>query len=136
VSSAAPCAAARGDQVGEGRDFTAGTEQYDPIFDIASNRSVSEYARVLTPAGTYVACAFNATSLILGPVISRTGSKRVVSLIHKPDVADLLVIKELIEAGKVVSVIDRCYPLSEFVAAARYFEEGNPRGKVVITKNS
>ncbi|UCE44043.1 MAG: zinc-binding dehydrogenase, partial [Candidatus Bathyarchaeota archaeon] len=46
---------------------------------------------------------------------------------------DLVFIKELIESGKVVPVIDRCYPLSEVAEALRYFEEGHPKGKIVIT---
>jgi NADPH:quinone reductase-like Zn-dependent oxidoreductase len=114
-------------------DFTKGPQQYDLIFDIVANRSVSEYARVLKPHGTYVACAFNATSLILGPVISKTGDKKVTSLVHKPDREDLVVLKELIEAGKVVSVIDSCYSLDQLDEAVRHWEQGNPRGKVVIT---
>ncbi len=114
-------------------DFTKGAQQYDLIFDIVANRSVSEYARALKPHGTYVACAFNATSLILGPVISKTGDKKVTSLVHKPNREDLVVLKELIEAGKVVSVIDSCYPLDQLDEAVRHWEQGNPRGKVVIT---
>jgi D-arabinose 1-dehydrogenase-like Zn-dependent alcohol dehydrogenase len=98
-----------------------------------ANRSVSDYARVLNPGGTYVACAFNATSLFLGPVISRSSGKKIVSLIHKQNVADLLVLKELFETGKVVSIIDDCYPLNELPAAVRHFDEGNARGKIVIT---
>jgi NADPH:quinone reductase-like Zn-dependent oxidoreductase len=54
-------------------------------------------------------------------------------LSHKPNVKDLIFMKDLIEAGKVVPVIDRRYPLSEVAEAIRYFGEGNPSGKVVIT---
>ncbi|MFL7840284.1 MAG: NAD(P)-dependent alcohol dehydrogenase [Candidatus Promineifilaceae bacterium] len=115
------------------QDFTQSGQTYDVIFDIVANRSVSDYARVLTPEGAYVACAFNATSLFLGPLISRTGNKKIVSLIHKPNTADLLVIKELFEESKIVSVIDSCFPLAELATAVRHWEEENPRGKVVIT---
>jgi NADPH:quinone reductase-like Zn-dependent oxidoreductase len=114
-------------------DFTKGEVLYDLIFDIVANRSVSDYARVLNPGGTYVACAFNATSLVLGPLISRTRGKKIVSLIHKPNVRDLFVLKELFESGKVVSIIDRCYPLNELPDAVRHFEKGKARGKIVIT---
>jgi NADPH:quinone reductase-like Zn-dependent oxidoreductase len=114
-------------------DFTKSGQTYDLIFDIVANYSVSDFARALTPQGTYVACAFNATSLFLGPLISRTGDKKIVSLVHKPNVADLLVMKELFEEGKVVSIIDSCFPLDELATAVRHWEEGNPRGKVVIT---
>jgi NADPH:quinone reductase-like Zn-dependent oxidoreductase len=114
-------------------DFTKGAQRYDLIFDIVANRSVSDYTRVLTSDGTYVACAFNATSLVLGPLISMAGDKKVTSLVHKPNREDLVIMKELMEAGKVVSVIDSCYPLSELAAAVRHWEEGNTRGKIVIT---
>jgi NADPH:quinone reductase-like Zn-dependent oxidoreductase len=114
-------------------DFTKNGQAYELIFDIVANHSVSDYARALTPEGTYVACAFNATSLFLGPLISRTGDKKIVSLVHKPNVADLLVMKDLFENGKVVSIIDSCFPLDELAAAVRYWEEENPQGKVVIT---
>jgi NADPH:quinone reductase-like Zn-dependent oxidoreductase len=114
-------------------DFTAGVQRYDLIFDIVANRSVSDYARVLNPGGTYVACAFNATSLFLGPLLSRGGEKRVVSLVHKQNTKDLLFLKELFEAGELVSVIDRSFPLYEVAAAVRYYENGHDHGKVVIT---
>ncbi len=58
---------------------------------------------------------------------------KVSQLSHKPNVNDLVYMKELIEAGKVVPVIDKRFPLSEIGEAFRYFEEGHPSGKVVIT---
>jgi NADPH:quinone reductase-like Zn-dependent oxidoreductase len=61
-----------------------------------------------------------------------SGSK-VSQMSYKPDVKDLVYMKELIEAGKVVPVIARRFPLSEIGEAFRYFEEGHPSGKVVIT---
>jgi NADPH:quinone reductase-like Zn-dependent oxidoreductase len=61
-----------------------------------------------------------------------TGSKKMGILMHKPN-KDLAYMKELFEAGKVVPVIDRRYPLSETAEALRYFGEGHARGKVVIT---
>jgi NADPH:quinone reductase-like Zn-dependent oxidoreductase len=62
-----------------------------------------------------------------------TGSKKFVVLSAKPKNKDLVFMKELLEAGKVVPVIDRRYPLSEVPEALRYLEEGHARGKVVIT---
>ena len=53
--------------------------------------------------------------------------------VAKPNQKDLMIMKELLEAGKVKPVIDRCYPLSEVADAIRYLEEGHARGKVVIT---
>ena len=114
-------------------DFTQNGQRYDLILDIVANRSISDYMRALSPKGSYVSVAFNPSSLFLGPLISMTGSKKVGSMLHKPNVKDLVYMKELIEAGKVVPVIDRRYPLSEIAEAFRYFEEGHPTGKVVIT---
>jgi len=114
-------------------DFTEGEERYDLILDIVANRSVKDYTRALNPEGSYVAVAFNASSLFLGSLISRTKGKKVSSLMHKPNVEDLVYMKELIEAGKVVPVINRTFPLSEVAEALQYYVEGNPSGKVVIT---
>jgi NADPH:quinone reductase-like Zn-dependent oxidoreductase len=114
-------------------DFTEGEQRYDMILDIVANRSTSDYTRALNPKGRYIAVAFNASSLFLGSLISRTEGKKVSSLMHKPNVEDLVYMKELIEAGKVVPVIDGAYPLSEVAEALQYYVEGNPSGKVVIT---
>jgi NADPH:quinone reductase-like Zn-dependent oxidoreductase len=114
-------------------DFTTSGQQYDLIFDIAGNRSVSDYMRALRPKGTYVACAISPVALLLGPLISMLGSKKVVQLSHSPDVKDLIFVKELLEAGKVVPVIDTWYPLSEVADALRNYEDGHSQGKVVIT---
>jgi NADPH:quinone reductase-like Zn-dependent oxidoreductase len=114
-------------------DFTKSEQRYDLILDSAANRSISDYTRALSPKGSYVSVAFNPSALFLGPLISMTGSKKVSQLSHKPNVKDLVFMKELIEAGKVAPVIVRRYPLSETAEAFRYFEEGHPSGKVVIT---
>jgi len=114
-------------------DFTQKEQRYDLIIDIVANRSVSDYTRALSPKGSYVAIAFNPSSLFLGPLTSMTGSKKVGSLLAKSSVKDLVYMKELIEAGKVVPVIDRRYPLSEVAEAVRHYGERHARGKVVIT---
>ena len=72
----------------------------------------------------------------IGPFISMTGSRRLIQLSHKPNFEDLIFIKELIESGKVVTVIDRQYPLSNVSEAVRYFSDGNPAGKIVIKIDS
>lgn len=112
-------------------DFTQNGSQYDLIFDIVANHSISDYLRALQAKGSYVASTFNPTSLFIGPVLSKTSGKKVSSLVHKPNVADLLFLKELLETGQVVPVIDRCFPLRELPAAMRYVE-GKHHGKVVI----
>jgi NADPH:quinone reductase-like Zn-dependent oxidoreductase len=114
-------------------DFTQKEQRYDLIIDIVANRSVSDYTRALSPKGGYVAIAFNPSSLFLGPLISMTGSKKVGSLSAKPSVKDLVYMKELLEAGKVVPVIDRRYPLSEVAEAVRHYGERRATGKIVIT---
>jgi NADPH:quinone reductase-like Zn-dependent oxidoreductase len=115
------------------KDFTQNGERYDLIFDIVANRSVSDYTRALKPGGSYVACAFNPTALFLGPLISRREGKNVSALSHKPKVEDLAFMTELLEAGQVKPVINRCYPLRELPEAMRYLEDGRAHGKVVIT---
>ncbi len=74
--------------------------------------------------------------LLLGPWLSRIGSKRMGNFLARSNQTDLIFIKELLEAGKVVPVIDRCYPLSEVADAIRYLAEGHARGKVVISVES
>jgi NADPH:quinone reductase-like Zn-dependent oxidoreductase len=113
-------------------DFTKSEQRYDLILDIVANRSVSEYLSVLNSNGKYVAVAFKSSALFLGPLISMTKGKNVSQLNHKPNVKDLLFMKELIEAGKVVPVIDRTYPLNGIAEALQYYGEGHPSGKIVI----
>jgi len=119
-------------------DFTQNGQCYDLILDVVAYRSIFDYKRALSPKGIYVfvggstAAIFQA--LFLGPLISMTGSKKMGIVMWKPNKKeDLVFLKELFEAGKVVPVIDRCYPLSEVPKALRYLEEGYARGKVVIT---
>jgi len=114
-------------------DFTQKEQRYDLILDNVANRPISDYTRALSPNGSYVSVKFNASALILGPLISMTGSKKVSQFMHKPNVKDLVFIKELLEAGKVVPIIDRRYRLSEVAEAFREYGERHPSGKVVIT---
>jgi NADPH:quinone reductase-like Zn-dependent oxidoreductase len=65
--------------------------------------------------------------------MSRDGGQKLTNLSQRSNQEDLVFMKELLEAGKIVPVIDRCYPLSELPEAFRYFGEGHARGKVVIT---
>ena len=117
-------------------DFTNNGQRYDLILDVVASRSIFAYKRALRPKGMCViiggslATIFQA--LLLGPWISLTGRKKVGLLIYKQN-KDLVFMKELLEAGKVVPVIDRRYPLREVAEALRYFGEGHVKGKVVIT---
>jgi len=123
-------------------DFTRGELRYDLMLDIAGNRSWSECKRVLGPQSTYVAVGGSGTNPWIGPLsqsvavrfASMRDSRKVVTLfLAKVNKQDLLVLQELLEAGKITSVIDRTYPLSEARDAIRYLEAGHARGKVVIT---
>jgi len=120
-------------------DFTQNGQQYDLIYCAVGNRSISDYKRALKPQGTCVIVGFTTLRLlfehmILGPRRSQAGGKRVgLSGTVKPNQKDLTVVKELLEARKIVPVIDKCYALNETAEAIRYLETGRARGKVVIT---
>ena len=118
-------------------DFTKNGQRYDLIIDAVGNRSVSDYKRALSPKGICVIIGYSPVLtiqvLFLGPWMSRTGSKKIGLMLANINKKDLVFMKELLEAGKVVPVIDRRYPLSEVAEALRYLEEGHARGKVVIT---
>jgi len=118
-------------------DFTQNGHRYDLILAANGYHSISDYKRVLTPKGTYVmtggAMAQLSEVMLKGPWISMTGSQKMGNILAKPNQKDLAFVKELLEAGKVVPVIDRSYSLSEVPEALRYLEEGHARGKVVIT---
>jgi NADPH:quinone reductase-like Zn-dependent oxidoreductase len=119
-------------------DFTRNGQRYDLIYDAVGNHSISDYQRALQPNGTCVVAGFKGLPrlfeyLVLGPLRSKTGNKKVGLMgIAKINRQDLVVLQELLEAGKVVSVIDRRYPLSKTAEAIRYLEEGHAKGKVVI----
>jgi len=93
-------------------DFSTGGERYDIIFDTVGKFPKSKYSKILTPKGTYV-------------TIARLDSKE--------SMENLVFIKELIEAGEIQAVIDRCYPLEHMVEAHRYVDAGHKKGNVVIT---
>jgi NADPH:quinone reductase-like Zn-dependent oxidoreductase len=120
-------------------DYTRSAQRYDWIVDVAGNRSILECRRALEPEGVYVmvggptARIFGA--LFLGPLISRVGSRKMgLMMWWKPfKTEDVVLLKELIDAGKIKPVIDRRYPLHEVAEALRYLDEGHARGKVVIT---
>ena len=120
-------------------DFTRNGQHYDLIYDAVGNRSVSDYKRALNPNGTCAIAGFQSLPrlfehMVLGPLRSKTGDKKVGLMgIAKPNQKDLVYVKELVEARKVVPVIDRCYALREVPEALRYLEAGHARGKVVIT---
>jgi NADPH:quinone reductase-like Zn-dependent oxidoreductase len=114
-------------------DFTRQAARYDLIFDVVANRPTSAYMRVLSPQGRYVACAFNPTTLFFGGLLSKPEGKKASSLVHKPHQPDLAFMKELLETGKVVPVIDRTYTLRELPEAMAYLGSDQHHGKLVIS---
>jgi len=120
------------------KDYTRSGQRYDLIFDVVAYRSVSDYRRALRPGGIFMIVGGSLASflqvLTLGTLISRMGSKKLGLNAYEPNKReDLAFLTELFEAGSVVPVIDRRYPLSEVPEALRYLEEGHAQGKVVIT---
>ncbi len=118
-------------------DFAKNGQQYDFILAANGYRSISDYKRALSPEGTYVmtggATAQMFEAMLLGPLVSMTGKKKMGNSMAKPDKKNLTFMKQLLEDGKVKPVIDRCYPLSEVAEGMRYLEAGHAQGKVVIT---
>jgi NADPH:quinone reductase-like Zn-dependent oxidoreductase len=118
-------------------DFAQNGQQYDLIIAANGDHAIADYQRALSPNGTYVMTGGSNKqmfqAMLLGPWISRTGSKQMGNLLAKPNTRDLGFVKALLEAGTVVPVIDRCYPLSEGVAAVRYLVKGHAKGKVLIS---
>jgi NADPH:quinone reductase-like Zn-dependent oxidoreductase len=113
-------------------DFTKNGQRYDLIFDAVGNRSISDYKRALSPNGICSVAGFTTLSRLFQLMIF--GNKQIGLMeTAKGNKKDLILIKELLETGKVVPVIDRTYPLSEVPEAIRYLETGHARGKVVIT---
>jgi NADPH:quinone reductase-like Zn-dependent oxidoreductase len=118
-------------------DFTRSGQRYDLIFAANGYHSIFDYRRALRQGGVYVHAGGGGILIfqvmLLGRLLSPIGSKKVRFFIAKISKKDLAFLKDLLEAGKVVPIIDRRYPLNEVAAALRYLEEGHAQGKVVIT---
>jgi NADPH:quinone reductase-like Zn-dependent oxidoreductase len=122
-------------------DFTRGGPQYDLILDAVGNCAPSDLRQVLKPWGTAVLVGGPNEGRWLGPmtgmlkaiVSSWFARRKMRPFLARMNKADLIVMQELLQAGKITPVIDRTYPLHEVPAAIRYLEAGHARGKVVIT---
>jgi NADPH:quinone reductase-like Zn-dependent oxidoreductase len=122
-------------------DFADGRQRYDLILDIGGNRSISHLRRALTPEGTLVLVGGEGGGRWFGGMerqvralaISPFVSQKLRMFVAREHYEALLVLTELIEAGKVLPIVDRTYPLSDASDAIRYLEAGQARGKVVIT---
>jgi NADPH:quinone reductase-like Zn-dependent oxidoreductase len=122
-------------------DFADGKERYDVILDIGGNPSLSRLRRALAPTGTLVIAGgetggrwlAGSDRQIRALLLSRFVGQKLTTFICTQNHQDLIVLTELLEAGKITPVIDRTYPLSEAPEAIRYLEQGHARGKIVIT---
>jgi len=123
-------------------DFADGSQRYDVIIDIGGHRSLSDLRRALTPKGTLVLTGGETDGRWVGGVMPMAlralllcpfVGQRLLPFMCSENNADLIVLTEMIESGKVTPVIDRTYQLIEVPDAIRYLEDGHARGKVVIT---
>lgn len=118
-------------------DFTRSGKKYDLVLDVTAHRSVFAYRRAVRPNGSYFAVGGSVATffqiLLLGSVIRRVTSKNIRILVVRPNLKDMVHVTELYESGKVVPIIDKCYPLDEVPQALRYLGEGRAKGKVIIT---
>jgi len=119
------------------KDFTQNGQRYELIIAVNGYHPILDYRRALSPSGIYVALGGSLTQflqgMLLGPWLSRIGGKKMGCMgIAKTNQKDLVYMGELLEAGKVVPVIERYYPLTEVAAAMRYLVQEHAQGKVVI----
>lgn len=121
-------------------DFTAGDARYDVIFDNVSNRPLPDMLRVVKPGGVLIPNGGGspqkgismrrlARMLATRPFISQ----KIKLFVTKPNRADLQVLADLVQAGRVTPMIDRCYPLTAAAEALRHLESGHAHGKIVVT---
>src|SRR5438046_4627019 len=120
-------------------DYTKKGEAYDLIVEIGASHSISDYKRIMNPNGTFVLVGFKDKIVrrllyfIIRSRFASRGDKKFTFFIAKSNHADLVVLKDLIERGEIIPVIDRRYPLTETAKPNRYIEEGRTRAKRVIT---
>jgi len=116
-------------------DFAQTGQRYDVIMAVNGDRSIWDYRHALSRNGAYIMSGGSDRqlrhALLYGPLLS-LGTQKFGNLLTRPSQPDLLILKDLIEAGKAKPVIDRRYTLREVPDAIRYLEEGHARGKVVV----
>ena len=114
-------------------DFTRSGRTYDAIIDVVGKSPFSRSIRSLKQDGRYILGNFTLAGFIRGPWTSRMSEKKVLFDQPRFNTETYALLKQLIEAGKMKAVIDRCYPLERTAEAHRYVEQGHKKGSVVIT---
>jgi NADPH:quinone reductase-like Zn-dependent oxidoreductase len=121
-------------------DFTKTRRRYDLVFDCVGNYSLSAFLRVLNPGGIYIMVGDRTgrgmmavlIRLVAALVLSWFVSQKLVTYMARPNQQDLILTRDLLAAGNLTPVIDKCYTLSQVPAAIQYLAKGHARGKVVI----
>ncbi len=119
-------------------DFVDGGAHFDVVFDTVGNRSLADYRHVLVPDGTFVSCSGGNNGFVwmwrLGvmQLLSRLTRQTFKGLFTKPNAADLLCLKDLVEARSLRPAIDRCFPLRDTAEALRHVGYGHSQGQTVI----
>lgn len=117
-------------------DFAKRGEHYDLIFAANGNRTLADFRRALTPDGLCVIAGGTMRQIfrgmLFGSLVTMGSRQKITNIAAQSDAQDLAYLAELLEAGKVRPVIDRCYPLSDTADALRYLGDTHPSGKVVI----
>jgi NADPH:quinone reductase-like Zn-dependent oxidoreductase len=114
-------------------DFTTNGETYDLIFDILGKTSFNKCKNSLSQKGIYLRASFKTKHLLQMLWTSFTGGKKIICALSTENLQDMLSIKELIEAGKMKTIIDRSFPMEQAAEAHRYVESGEKKGSIVIT---
>jgi NADPH:quinone reductase-like Zn-dependent oxidoreductase len=123
------------------QDFTDSGDEYDVIFDLVGNRALKEILRALRPRGTFVGCGGGGPEKgsmeLLGSMLGRLAiapfkKQKLTGVFAKINSADLDVLGDLLQSGKIRPVLDRSYPMSGVAEAMRYVESCHARGKVTI----
>jgi NADPH:quinone reductase-like Zn-dependent oxidoreductase len=122
-------------------DFADGKQRYDVIIDTGGHSSLTRLRRALAPKGTLVIVGAETDGRWFGgfdrsiraALLSRLVGQQLIAFVNSENYEDMIVLKEMIEAGKVRPVMDRTFPLSEAPKAIHYLEEGHARGKVAVT---
>ncbi len=118
-------------------NFIRNGQRYDSIIAANGYHPILDYWRALSPSGVCVVLGGSMAQifqgLLLGPLLSRLGSKKIGNMLAHSNQKDLVIMGELLEAGKVVPVLDKRYPLVEVAEAIRYLIDVHGRGKVIIT---